>query len=199
VSAGFSPLAAGASLVPVTIIMLLLSARSGDLAQRIGPRLQMSVGPIVTGAGLLLLSRIDQNSDYLTNVLPGAIVFGLGLACFVAPLTATVLAAAPIEHASVASGVNNAVARVGGLAAVAAVPLIAGLSGQDYQDPVALTDGFRMAMMVAAALAAASGVMAWFTIDRSVCKGRPRPASEYTCAIDAAPIDVTRQPERIGS
>lgn len=189
-SVGFTPLAAGAALVPVTIIMLTLSARSGALAQRIGPRLQMSVGPLITAAGLLLMARIDQDADYLTDVLPAAIVFGLGLACFVAPLTATVLAAAPTEHASVASGINNAIARVGGLAAVAAVPVVAGLSGLDYQDPVALTEGFRVAMVVAAALAASSGVLAWFTITSDVCRGRPKPAADYHCAIDAAPLQV---------
>jgi hypothetical protein len=82
------------------------------------------------------------------------------------------------------------VARVGGLTAVAAIPLVAGLSGQDYLDPELLTAGFRTAMTVAAALAAGSGVLAWVTISSGVCRGRPRPTSEYVCAIDAAPIDT---------
>jgi MFS family permease len=170
--------------------MLVLSPRSGELAQRIGPRIPMTIGPIVTAVGLLLMMRIGPGADYLTDVLPAVVVFGLGLATFVAPLTATVLAAAPTEHASTASGINNAVARVGGLTAVAALPLVAGLSGQDYLDPVQLTLGFRTVMAVAAGLAAGSGVLAFLTISSTVCRGRPRPASEYTCAIDAAPLDV---------
>ncbi|MGH9119930.1 MAG: DHA2 family efflux MFS transporter permease subunit [Acidimicrobiales bacterium] len=189
-SAGFSPLAAGTALLPVTFIMLVLSPRAGALAQRIGPRIPMAVGPIVTAAGLLLMTRIGPGASYLTDVLPTVIVFGLGLAGFVAPLTATVLAAAPTENASTASGINNAVARVGGLTAVAAIPIVAGLSGQDYLDPLLLTAGFRTTMIVAAVLAAGSGVLAWFTISSNVCRGRPRPSRQYVCAIDAAPIDV---------
>ena len=80
-SAGFSPLAAGTALLPVTFIMLVLSPRAGDLAQRIGPRIPMSVGPIVTAAGLLLMTRIGPGASYLTDVLPAVIVFGLGLSC----------------------------------------------------------------------------------------------------------------------
>ena len=189
-SAGWSPLAAGTALLPVTFLMLLLSPRSGDLAQRIGPRIPMSVGPVITAAGLLLMSRIGPGASYLTDVLPAVTVFGLGLATFVAPLTATVLAAAPTERASTASGINNAVARVGGLTAVAALPVVAGLSGQDYLDPEALTDGFRTVMYVSAALAAGSGVLAFFTISADVCRGRPRPAAAYRCGIDAVPLDI---------
>ena len=189
-SAGFSPLAAGTALLPVTALMLVLSPRSGQLAQRIGPRIPMTVGPIVTAAGLLLMTRIGPGASYLTDVLPAVVVFGLGLATFVAPLTATVLAAAPTENASTASGINNAVARIGGLIAVAALPLVAGLSGQDYLDPVLLTAGFETVMVVAAVLAAGSGVLAFFTISADVCRGRPRPASEYRCGIDAAPLDL---------
>jgi Na+/melibiose symporter-like transporter len=195
-SAGFSPLAAGTALLPVTFIMLILSPKAGDLAQTIGPRIPMTVGPIVTAAGLLLMARIGPDATYAADVLPAVVAFGLGLACFVAPLTATVLAAAPTENASTASGINNAVARVGGLTAVAAIPLVAGLSGQDYLDPELLTAGFRTTMMVAAVLAAGSGVLAWFTISSTVCRGRPRPSRNYVCAIDAAPIDV---PELAGS
>ena len=98
VVADFGPVAAGSSLLPVTVIMLLLSARSGAIAARIGPRLQMSVGPLLCAAGVLLLSPIGADADYLVDVLPGVVVFGLGLAVLVAPLTATALAAAPAEH-----------------------------------------------------------------------------------------------------
>jgi EmrB/QacA subfamily drug resistance transporter len=193
-SAGFSPLAAGTALLPVTALMLVLSPRSGQLAQRIGPRAPMTVGPLVTAAGLLLMTRVGPGASYVADVLPAVVVFGLGLAIFVAPLTATVLASAPTENASTASGINNAVARVGGLLAIAALPVVAGLSGQDYLDPILLTDGFRVVMVVAAALAAGSGVLAFVTISSNACRGRPRPASEYRCGIDAAPLDLSELP-----
>jgi hypothetical protein len=95
------------------------------------------------------------------HVLPGMVVFALGLSLLVAPLTATVLAAAPDRYAGVASGVNNAVARAGTLLAVAALPAVAGLSGTAYQDPVALTHGFRIAMAICAGLLVAGGVVSW--------------------------------------
>ena len=110
----YSPLQAGVSLLPVTVIMLALSARSGALAARIGPRLQMTAGPLIIAAGLALLARIGPSGNYLTEVLPAVLVFGLGLAVNVAPLTATVLAAAPARNAGAASAVNNDVARVAG-------------------------------------------------------------------------------------
>lgn len=107
----YTPLAAGLSLLPVTLLMLALSARSGAVAARIGPRLQMSAGPILVGAGLVLLARISPGGNYLRSVLPAALVLGFGLVVTVAPLTSTVLAAVPSEHAGVASAVNNDVAR----------------------------------------------------------------------------------------
>jgi MFS family permease len=119
--AGWTPLAAGTSLLPVTILMFLLSRRFGALADRFGPRWFMGAGPVVAGAGLLLFSRLGAQVDYVTDVLPGAIVFGLGLSMTVAPLTATVLGGVDEEHASLASGVNNAIARVAGLVAIALV------------------------------------------------------------------------------
>jgi EmrB/QacA subfamily drug resistance transporter len=118
---GYTPIQAGLSLLPITIIMLLLSRRFGALADRAGPHLFMAGGPIVAGAGLLLLVRTNQSAGYLTEILPGVIVFGLGLAATVAPLTATVLGAVEQGHAGLASGVNNAVARVAGLLAIAAL------------------------------------------------------------------------------
>jgi EmrB/QacA subfamily drug resistance transporter len=159
VVAGFSALAAGAALLPVTLIMLTLSSRSGALAQRIGPRLQMTAGPLIAAAGLLLTVRIDAGASYLRDVLPAVVLFGLGLATLVAPLTATVLAAAPPGHAGVASGVNNAVARAAGLLAVALIPTLAGLSGADYQSAAAYRAGFRTAILIAAGLLVAGGLL----------------------------------------
>lgn len=149
---GFTALETGLALVPMTVVMLLLSARAGRLAQRIGPRLPMTAGPLVAAVGLALITRIGADSGYLADVLPGVIVFALGLSLTVAPLTATVLAAASDEHAGVASGVNNDIARIGGLVAVAVLPSLAGISGEDYRDPAAFSDGFSMAIWIAAAL-----------------------------------------------
>jgi MFS family permease len=119
--AGYSATEAGLTTVPVTLVMFALSTRFGMLADRHGPRFFMGVGPLVTAAGLALFLRVDQDVDYLTDLLPGLLVFALGLSMTVAPLTATVLADADERNAGVASGVNNAIARVAGLVAIAAV------------------------------------------------------------------------------
>lgn len=164
VVSGASALVAGTSLLPVTVLMLLLSSRSGALAARIGPRAQMSVGPVVAGLGVLLLLRVGPDASYVLDVLPGVVVLGLGLAAMVAPLTATALAAAPPEHAGMASGVNNAVARTAGLVAVALLPALAGLQGRVYEDPPAFDAGFTAVVWMCAGLLVAAGVLAWLTI-----------------------------------
>ncbi len=125
---GYTPLQAGAATMPITIAMLLLSSRAGQLATRIGPRIPMTVGPGLVAVAMLLLTRIDASSTYVADVLPGVVVFGLGLALTVAPLTATALGAVDDDHAGVASGINNAVARTGQLLAVAAIPIVAGFA-----------------------------------------------------------------------
>jgi len=168
---GYTALQAGISLLPVTVIMLALSARSGALAARIGPRLQMSVGPLVIAAGLALFTRIGPSGDYLTEVLPAVLVFGLGLAINVAPLTATVLAAVPASHAGVASAVNNDVARAAGLITVAVLPAAAGLTGASYLHPEQFSAGFSNASLIAAGLCVAGGVVA------AVMIRNPRPAA----------------------
>ena len=140
VVARFTPLTAGTALLPVTLCMLALSSRAGALSQRIGPRLPMTLGPLICAGGVLLLRRIGPGASYLVDVLPGALVFGLGLSLTVAPLTATALAAAATRYSGLASGVNNAVARAAGLLAVAVLPVVAGLSGDVYQKPTAFLD-----------------------------------------------------------
>jgi EmrB/QacA subfamily drug resistance transporter len=121
-TAGYSALETGFALMPLTVLMFLLSRRFGALADRLGPHLLMSTGPFLAGAGLILLAvMVDRNATYLTQVLPGLTLFGLGLSMTVAPLTATVLGDADERHAGIASGVNNAVARVAGLLAIAAL------------------------------------------------------------------------------
>ena len=178
VVAGFSPLAAGTALLPLTLLMLLLSARSGALAARIGPRLQMTAGPLIAAAGLLLMLRIGRDASYWTDVLPGVMVFGLGLSTLVAPLTATVLASAPGQHAGAASGVNNAVARTAGLLAVALLPPLAGLTGAVYRDPDAFADGYRTAVLIGVGLLVAGGLLSAVAIsdrtdDAEHCMSNP--------------------------
>jgi EmrB/QacA subfamily drug resistance transporter len=161
---GYSPVASGVALVPITVVMLLLSARAGRLASRIGPRLPMTLGPLGVAAGFLLFSRIGPGASYLVDILPASLVYGLGLTLTVAPLTATVLAAAPAEHAGIASAVNNDVARTAGLLAVAVLPVVAGISGAGALEPARFNAGFHAAMTIAAALCAAGGVLSWLGI-----------------------------------
>jgi EmrB/QacA subfamily drug resistance transporter len=160
VTAGFRALAAGLALLPVTVLMLLLSARSGMLAQRIGPRIPMTVGPLVCAAALVWLSRVDAGASYLLDVLPPVVLFGAGLALLVAPLTATALGALGDARAGIASGVNNAVARAAGLLAVAVLPLAAGLGGVRLTDPATLGPTYRSAMLWCAGLMVAGGAVA---------------------------------------
>jgi len=139
--AGYDALEAGSTTIPVTILMFLLSTRFGALADRHGPRFFMGVGPLVAAVGLAWFMRLDANVDYLTDLLPGLLVFGVGLSMTVAPLTATVLADADERNAGIASGVNNAIARVASLIAIAAVGAIVtasyGASLRDDLGPVA--------------------------------------------------------------
>ena len=174
--AGFSPLVAGTALLPVTVLMLLLSARAGALAERIGPRLPMSVGPLVAALGFLLTLRIGRGASYLGDVLPAVVALGLGLSLTVAPLTATVLSSADPRHAGTASGVNNAVARSAGLLAVAVIPVVAGLATADYTDPVSFAAGFHTAMLISAGLLALGSLLA------AVLLHEPRPAPVATPA-----------------
>ena len=162
---GWSPMAAGAALLPVTVLMLLFSARAGRLAQRIGPRLPMTVGPLLVAAGILLLARVQPGTGYVDTVLPAALVLGSGLTLTVAPLTAAVLGAVDDDHAGIGSAVNNAIARLGSLLAVAALPAAAGLT--DVTGALHLGDGFARAMVITAGLAVVGSAVAWLTIRRA--------------------------------
>jgi hypothetical protein len=184
VVAGYSPLLAGTALLPVTVLMLIFSARVGALGQRFGPRLFLTAGPLVSAVGVLMLRAIGPDADYLVDVLPGAVVFGAGLTLTVAPLTATVLGAAPDRFAGVASGVNNAVARAAGLLAVAVVPVVAGLGGEDYTDPSAFGAGFRTAMLLCAVLLAVGGLVGLLTVRRP-----PATTPEAAPADDRVPVE----------
>ncbi|GAA3041765.1 MFS transporter [Streptosporangium longisporum] len=182
VSSGFSPLAAGSSMIPVTILMLLLSSRAGELARRVGPRLPMTAGLVICAGALLLMSRIGPGSSYVVDVLLPAALFGLGLSAAVAPLTATVLATAAERHAGVASGVNNAVARTGGLLAVAAIPPLTGLTGTAFTSPEIFTAGFRTTMLVSAAMLGLSALITLLTIRENVLV---RPEHRMNCPVTA--------------
>jgi EmrB/QacA subfamily drug resistance transporter len=160
IALGYSPLEAGVALFPITIIMLFFSARAGALAQQIGPRLPMTLGPVVVAVGMLMMIRISPGISYASGVLPAVLIFSAGLALTVAPLTATVLAAADARHSGVASGVNNAVARVGGLLAVAAVPLVAGIDPAKDVARHTLVSGFHTTMVAAAGLVLIGAVVA---------------------------------------
>jgi EmrB/QacA subfamily drug resistance transporter len=162
VTAGYRPLAAGLAIVPVTVVTLLFSARAAVVAARTGPRLPMTIGPLICSAGVVLLAFVGRDASYFVHVFPGMLVFSIGLVMLVSPLTAAVLKAVPDEHAGVASGINNAVARAGSLLAVAAIPALVGLSGEDYRNPSVLTDGFRAGELVCAGLLAAGGIVSWF-------------------------------------
>ena len=176
--AGYGALAAGAAFVPTTVVMLALASWGGRLGTRIGPRIPMTLGPLVIAASVLLMLMIGPDVSFVRDVLPGVVLFGLGLSLMIAPLTATVLAAAPDEHAGVASGVNNAVARAGPLLAVAALPIAVGLHGEEYADPVAFNDAYRMAMVACAVLIAIGGALSWLTIPATVLEADDDPAPE---------------------
>ena len=162
--AGYGPLEAGISLLPITIVMLFLASRGGQLATRIGPRIPMTVGPLVCAAGLALLTGVGADASYWKDVFPGVTIFALGLSLLVAPLTATVLAAAPDRYAGTASGVNNAVARTGSLLAVSALPAVVGLSGADYDNPVMFSAGYQQATWICVGLLTAGGIVSWLLI-----------------------------------
>jgi EmrB/QacA subfamily drug resistance transporter len=201
ISLGYSPLAAGAASLPITALMLLLSASAGALAQRIGPRIPLTVGPLVTALGLVLMSRINRGDSYLSAVLPAVIVFGLGLTLVVAPVTATVMAAADERHSGIASGINTAVSRLAGLIIVAVLPLIAGLTGEKFYDPAAMDHGFHVAMLACAALSAAGAVLAWLTISSKVLESEPAPGGDvptralhdFSCAVAGPPLRPGRE------
>jgi EmrB/QacA subfamily drug resistance transporter len=194
---GYSPLQAGAAMLPVSGLMLALSARAGHLADRIGPRVPMTIGPMAIAVGLALVSRVPMDATYLASILPGLLVFGLGLSLTVAPLTATVLAAAPTSHAGSASGVNNAISRGAGLLAIAVIPGLTGLTGDAYHDPAVFALGFRAAMRISAVLAAGGGLLAWMLIrnpvDRRADSAPTRRLDRrHYCAVDGAPLATTR-------
>jgi EmrB/QacA subfamily drug resistance transporter len=152
--AGYKALHAGLSLLPTTIVMFFLSPRMGRLSMQYGPRLFMSIGPIVAGIGVLAYTRLPEHPSYWVDILPALVLFAIGLSLTVAPLTTTVLADAGPGDAGIASGVNNAVARIAGLLAIAVLG-IAAAGGGDH-----LTEhGFHLTMGVVAGLLVCGGLI----------------------------------------
>ncbi|WP_033344475.1 MFS transporter [Catenuloplanes japonicus] len=192
VVAGFSPIAAGTALLPLTAMMLVLSSRAGALAERIGPRLPMTIGPLICAAALLLFARVGPDASYLRDVLPAVLVLGLGLSATVAPLTATALGSVDRRYAGVASGVNNAVARAAGLLSVAVLPLAAGIGTGSLTDPAALHPTYRYSMWICAGLMTAGAVIAFAGVP-----GRPRhvdtPVRTH-CALADTPLHPAEKP-----
>ena len=161
----YSALQAGLAFLPASVLLILFSSRAGALAQRIGAQLPMTIGPIMSAGGLLLLAGLRPGDGYMSAVLPGVLVFGVGLTLTVAPLTAAVMAAVDAHHLGVGSAINNATARIGGLLAVAVVPALAGLTvASAHLAGVSLSDGFTNAMRISAGMLVAGGLFAALTI-----------------------------------
>lgn len=198
VVSGWSPLAAGLSLLPVTILMLLFSPAAGLVGNRFGPRIPMTVGPLVAAVGVALLSRVGPEASVVTDVLVPVTLLGAGLTLTVTPLTATVLGAVEEDRAGLASGVNNAVARTGGLVLVAAMPALTGLGADGFSNPDVLAQAFTTAMLVCAAVLVLAGVGAAVTIRRPTAPPGPQPGPTCPprhCAVDATPLGVSEATE----
>jgi hypothetical protein len=176
----------------MTVVMLVFSARSGRLAARIGPRLQMGLGPVVVGGGLTLLSRATDGRAYVVDVLPAVLCIAAGLAITVAPLTSTALNSVSESHAGLASAVNNDVARLGGLIAVAVLPALGGITGLSYLHPATLAQGFQRAVIIAGTWCVAGGILAAVGIRNPARPPEatlPGATDESThCALDATPL-----------
>ena len=189
--AGYSALRAGLTTIPSTLIMFALSRRFGALADRFGPRFFLSAGPLTAAAGVLLFLRVGMGTSYLTELLPALVVFSLGLAMTVAPLTATVLADADESDAGIASAINNAIARVAGLIGISAIGAVVAtrLTGGTFAPNQASVDAFHVAIAVCAALVGGGGAVAAVGIENPRRKvkaaecpggqlaGCPRPAA----------------------
>ncbi|MFF2361882.1 MFS transporter [Streptomyces sp. NPDC058122] len=191
VVAGYSALQAGTALLPTTALMLLFSARSGELSQRIGPRIPLTVGPLLCAAAMLLMLRVGKDASYVADVLPALLVMGLGMVTLVAPLTATVLASVDTGRAGLASGINNAAARAAGLVAVAALPLLTGMGPEAYRSADAFDAAFRRAMPLCAGVLVVGAVLAFTTVRRPA-PGCLRPECRRHGSLTTPPLEPER-------
>ncbi len=188
----------------IFLFVAFLSRPSGAIAQRIGPRIPLAIGAVLTGAGLLLMAQIHVGDRYLTGVLPSLAVFGVGLAALITPITAVVLASVGSRHSGIASAVNNAVSRLGQMIAVAALPLAAGLSGAAFENPARMAAGFPVAMTIAAGTSLAAALLTWTTISDNAlsrpgagtgpaAKDLP-PSLQRHCAVAGTPLAASPNP-----
>jgi EmrB/QacA subfamily drug resistance transporter len=193
--AGYSALRAGLTTIPSTVIMFALSRRIGALADRYGPRLFLAAGPLTAAAGMLLFLRVGIETSYISDLLPALVVFSLGLATTVAPLTATVLADADESDAGIASAINNAIARVAGLIGISAIgAVVAGrLAGGTFAPGRSSVDAFHEAILICAALVASGGVVAALGIEnpRRRVKAEDCPGGQLAGAPRPAVITLT--------
>jgi EmrB/QacA subfamily drug resistance transporter len=200
-TAGFSPLLAGLALLPLTLLMLAFSSRAARLGIRIGPHVPLTAGPVMAGAGVLLMLRIGPGASYWTDVLPAGIGLGAGMTLLVAPLTATVLDSVEVSRAGTASGINNAAARTGGLISVAAIPSVVGLSGNQYRSPADVDAAFHGAMLLCAGLLAMAAATAWLAV-RPAAPAAPTPESTEavcrSCSLSAPPPAAERRSSDAG-
>jgi EmrB/QacA subfamily drug resistance transporter len=190
IAVGYSALAAGAAMLPNTVLMLLFSSHAGMLAQRLGPRAPLTVGPLVCGAGMLLMLRVGPGASYVHDILPALLVMGAGMVVMVAPLTVTLLASVDASNAGLASGINNAAARAAGLVSVAALPLLVGMGPVAYRSDAAFDASFGRAMPLCALLLAVGAAVAFGTLRRSATV--PRPAHGHTHGWLTEPPPVSR-------
>ncbi|HEY6732168.1 MAG TPA: MFS transporter [Solirubrobacterales bacterium] len=201
--AGYSPLEAGLATTPISVLLFVLSPRWGKMASGTGPRLPMTLGPIVGGVGLLMMLRIGSSADYVTEVLPAVLVFGLGLSATVAPLTATVLDSVEERHVGIASGINNGVSRVAGLLAIAILGAVisarfAAIAGDGVTGgpltadaAAASTSAFHLGIFIAGLLMIAGGIAAGLGIENPKHKRSAVPsrgsAAAGECGHEAEP------------
>ncbi|MCX4695214.1 MFS transporter [Streptomyces sp. NBC_01408] len=191
VVSGYSALQAGAALLPTTVLMLLLSARSGELGERIGPRIPLTVGPLLCAAGTLLMLRVGPQASYGQDVLPALLVMGMGMVALVAPLTSAVLASVDPGRAGLASGINNAAARAAGLLAVAALPLLSGMGPEAYRSAEQFDAAFDRAMPWCAGMLVAGAAVAWATV-RTPAPGGFQPECRTHCAMTSPPLEPSQ-------
>ncbi len=188
---GYSALGAGVALLPTTLLMLLFSAKSGELGEKLGPRLPLTVGPLFCATGMLLMLRVGRNASYLADVLPALLVMGLGMVTLVAPLTATVLASVDTARAGIASGINNAAARAAGLLAVAALPLLAGMGPEAYRSAEEFGETFNRAMPMCAGVLVVGSLIAFWRVRRPApVPERARPECRINCGVSAPPLEA---------
>jgi EmrB/QacA subfamily drug resistance transporter len=212
--AGYSPLEAGLATTPISVILFALSPRWGRLASGTGPRLPMTLGPIVGGVGLLLMLRIGSEADYVPEVLPAILVFGLGLSATVAPLTATVLDSVEERHVGIASGINNGVSRVAGLLAIAILGAIIsarfdaiaapGISGGPLtaHAAAASTSAFHLGVVIAGILMILGGLASGLGIENPKRQVKAVPAGGNAAAGEcghSSDCDSSPEQEKAGT